>query len=102
MNDMVIGGLAWLAGLLLGVIFFVGLWWTVRKCVTSARPALWILGSLLLRMSITLTGFYFVADGQWQRLLLCFLGFIMARFAVTFLLPSPTQALSTPEANHAP
>lgn len=102
MNEMVIGVLAWLAGLLLGAIFFGGLWWTVRKCVTSERPALWILGSLLLRMSTALTGFYFVADGQWQRLLLCLLGFIMARFAVTFLLPSPTPAIPTPEANHAP
>ena len=29
--------------------------------VSSQRPALWFLGSLLLRMSIALAGFYFVS-----------------------------------------
>ena len=46
---------------LLGAIFFGGLWWTVRKGVASRRPALWFLGSLLLRTSIALAGFYVVA-----------------------------------------
>jgi len=85
MNELLIGVLAWLAGLLLGGIFFGGLWWTVRKSVSSQRPALWLLPSLLLRMSITLAGFYFVSDGHWQRWLLCLLGFIMARLIVTRL-----------------
>ena len=53
--------LAWLAGRLLGAIFFGGLWWTVRKGVSSNAPALWFFGSLLLRMSIVLAGFYFVS-----------------------------------------
>ena len=48
------------AGLLLGAIFFGGLWWTVSKGVSSERPALWFFGSMLLRMSIALAGFYFV------------------------------------------
>ena len=33
--------LAWVAGVVLGAIFFGGLWWTVRKGVSSKRPALW-------------------------------------------------------------
>ena len=47
------------AGLLLGALFFGGLWWTVIKGVRSQRPALWFFGSLILRLSITLEGFYF-------------------------------------------
>lgn len=39
-------------GVLLGGMFYGGLWWTVRKGVSSQRPALWFFGSLLLRMSI--------------------------------------------------
>jgi F1F0 ATPase subunit 2 len=77
--------LAWIAGGLLGAIFFGGLWWTVRKGVLSGQPALWFLGSLLLRTGITLAGFYFVADRHWERLLVCLLGFVMARLAVTWL-----------------
>ena len=37
------------AGSMLGVLFFGGLWWTVQKGVTSDLPAFWFLGSLLLR-----------------------------------------------------
>jgi F1F0 ATPase subunit 2 len=75
--------LACLAGVVLGAIFFGGLWVTIRRGVSSERPALWFFLSLLLRMSITLAGFYFVSEGHWKRLLLCLLGFVAARFAVT-------------------
>ena len=88
MNEMLTWLLTWLAGSALGAFFFGGLWWTVRKSLSSQRPALWLLTSLLLRMVITLTGFYFVSGGQWQRLLLCLLGFMMARLAVTWLIRS--------------
>jgi F1F0 ATPase subunit 2 len=92
------------AGALLGVIFFGGLWWTVRKGVLSTRPAFWFLGSLLLRFSIALAGFYLVADGQWQRLLACFLGFVMARYMVTRLSGPPVECQHSPakEAGNAP
>ena len=89
-------GLAFLAGILLGAIFFGGLWWTIRKGLSSGQPARWFLGSLLLRMTITLAGFYFVAGGHWQRMMLCLLGFVIARFVV-IRLTSP----AIKEANHA-
>ena len=60
MNEFLALAPALAAGVLLGAFFFGGLWWTVRKGVSSERPALWFFGSLLLRMSITLAGFYFV------------------------------------------
>lgn len=85
MNEFLILALALMAGLLIGAIFFGGLWWTVQKGVLSPRPALWFFGSLLLRMSLVLAGFYFVSDGHWQRLLPCLLGFVVARFIVTQL-----------------
>jgi F1F0 ATPase subunit 2 len=85
MNETLTLALAWLAGLLLGAIFFGGLWWTVRKGVLSPHPALWFFGSLLVRMSIALAGFYFVGRGHWERLLACLLGFVLARLAVTWL-----------------
>ena len=40
MNEWLTLALAWMAGLLLGAIFFGGLWWTVRLGVASRRPAL--------------------------------------------------------------
>jgi F1F0 ATPase subunit 2 len=78
------------AGLLLGAFFFVGLWWTVIKGVSSPRPALWFLGSMLLRMSVTLAGFYFVGRESWERWLLCLLGFVVARVVVQLTRPPET------------
>ena len=96
--------LAWVAGAVLGSIFFGGLWWTVRKGVSSNQPALWLFGSLLLRMSIALAGFYFVSGGHWKRLLVCMLGFLMARQVVTWLIRSSGENQTRPaqEASHAP
>ena len=104
MNETLTWALAGLAGGLLGAIFFGGLWWTVRQGVSSSRPALWFLGSGLLRMSIVLAGFYFVSGGQWKRLVACLVGFIIARVVVTWLArPSgEPQNLSSQEARHAP
>ncbi len=86
--------LSCVAGGLLGAIFFGGLWWTVRKGVSSKQPALWFFGSLPLRMSIALVGFYFVSNGHWERLLACLLGFVIAHIAVAWL-PSP-EAIDAP------
>ena len=102
MNESLTLALAWVAGTGLGSIFFGGLWWTVRRCVVSRRPTLWLLGSLLLRMSIALAGFYFVGHRNWERLVACLIGFVMARLAVTWLTRSPGETRAAQEASHAP
>ena len=90
------------AGAGLGIMFFGGLWWTIRKGVSFHRPELWFLFSMLLRTSIVLAGFYFVAAGHWQRLLLCLSGFIVARLIVMrFTQPAHERAGSPQEVNHA-
>ena len=104
MNNFVILAFALVAGLMLGAIFFGGLWWTVRKGVSSKHPALWFLGSMVVRMSIVLAGFYFVGRGDWQRLTACLVGFIIARFIVLRLTRTPIEHSdsTTKEASHAP
>ncbi|MFH2052000.1 MAG: ATP synthase subunit I [bacterium] len=79
--------LAWAlgTGVVLGAAFFGGLWWTVRMGTSCRRPALLFLSSFFLRMSLALAGFYFVADGRWDRLLTCLFGFVIARLVVTEL-----------------
>lgn len=104
MNEVLLLALSLSAGMLLGTIFFGGLWWTVRKGVSSEQPAFWFFGSLLMRMSIVLAGFYFVAGGHWERLLLCLAGFVIARMVVTRLTRSAADNQSVPvqEARYAP
>ena len=72
-----------LAGTMFGTLFFLGLWWTVRKGLASNRPALWFLGSTLLRTGFVMVGFFFISAGDWRRLLICLLGFFIARIFVT-------------------
>lgn len=103
MNDSLSLAPSLAAGLLLGAFFFGGLWWTVRKGVSSTRPAYWVFGSLLLRTGITLAGFYWVSDGHWKRLLGCLVGFILARLVITRLTRlSKKPARTAQEAVHAP
>lgn len=104
MSEALMLGLAGVAGLIMGAIFFGGLWWTVRKGVSSKRPALWFVGSFLLRTGVVVAGFYVVSGGHWQRLLACLFGFAAARFIVTWLTPPPITApnAQTAEARHAP
>lgn len=104
MNNFLILALALMAGLGLGTIFFGGLWWTVRKGIYSQSPALWFLGSMVLRMSIVLVGLYFIGRGDWPRLVACLLGFVVARFIVTRLTRTriETPASIAKEARRAP
>ncbi len=103
MNNELYLVMACVAGMLLGGLFFGGLWWTVGKCLTSPHPAQWMLASGLIRMSVTLAGFYFVSGGQWQRLMACLVGFIIARLIVTWLIRSSIaeSGYETQEPNHA-
>jgi len=101
MNEALSLASALLAGILLGALFFGGLWWTVRQGITSGQPALLFLGSMLLRTCIVLSGFYFVSGDNWQRLLACLLGFVAARLIVTRLTRLVQQPLAQ-KAGHAP
>ena len=104
MSDLLTLTMAFGAGLVLGAFFFGGLWWTVRRGVSSKRPATMFLCSQLLRTGIAVTGFYIVSRGNWKRLLLCLIGFVVARVLVTWLTRPSTANQIHParEVNHAP
>ncbi|MCC7242637.1 MAG: ATP synthase subunit I [Acidobacteria bacterium] len=101
---MLILWLSWAAGVGIGLMFFGGLWWTVRRGLTSGRPALVFGVSMLVRTSLALASLYLVSAGQWERLLACLVGFVTARLIVTRVtrgagtLPPRTAE----EARHAP
>jgi F1F0 ATPase subunit 2 len=103
MNETVGLLLVLVTGLVLGAMYFGGLWWTVKKGVSSRHPALLFLGSLLLRTTIALAGFTFIARGHWERLLMCILGFFIARFILTRFAGPPIEhyTSSAKETGHA-
>lgn len=104
MPDAIMLLLAGGVGMLLGGLFFGGLWWTVQRGLASRRPALWFVGSFLLRTSVVLAGMYVVSGGRWEALLACLVGFVVARVIVTRLAGSPAEYRGTQagEADHAP
>jgi len=92
---------AFIGGLLLGSLFFGGLWWTVRKGLASPRPAVWFVGSYIVRSSVVLLGFYVLAGGRWSRLTAVLVGFILARLVATGCGRSRETGTVPPETGHA-
>lgn len=90
-----------LIGVLLGAVFFGGLWWTVQRAMSSERVALWIFGSLFLRTVIVLAGFYLACGDDWQRWLAAVLGFGLARAGVTRVTRITRPNTETAEGHHA-
>lgn len=77
-----------IGGVLLGSMFFGGLLVTIVYGFKSPRPELWFLISLIVRMSLAISGFVLISDGRWEKLLACLLGFLLARTIVFYQFPS--------------
>ncbi len=94
--------LALLGGLMLGAIFFGGLWWTVRKGVSASQPALLVLHQLDAANDYCPGGFLFCRTRHWKRLLVCLVGFVAARLMVTrFTRPVKEPGHLTQAGSHA-
>jgi len=74
--------IALISGLILGILFFGGLWFTVKKTLGAKYAGLWFAGSSILRTAMVLTGFYFIAQSGLTTLLMSVAGFVAARFLV--------------------
>jgi len=70
------------AGLLVGYLYFCGLWFTLQQMSKVRQPHLLILVSFISRISIMLLVLYLVADGHWTRLGLYLLGFFIMRISL--------------------
>lgn len=88
MSDIIYMILVFIVGIALGIFFFGGLWFTVKKAVTAKIPAIWFFGSFILRVSIVMLGFYYISPGGLQPLIVSLIGFIVARFVVSYLTKS--------------
>ncbi|MGK7874102.1 MAG: ATP synthase subunit I [Xenococcaceae cyanobacterium] len=76
--------IAFVIGLGLGLFYFGGLWLTVRRLPTTKSPLRLMLTSFLLRLGISLVGFYLIIRGKLgvqglAPLLVCVLGFLLIR-----------------------
>jgi F1F0 ATPase subunit 2 len=103
MTDVAPVLLAFALGMILGTVFFGGLWWTVARGTGSRHAAAWFLLSLLLRTAAAMLGFYLIGHGSWEKLAACVVGFALARLLVIRLTADaalPPQ--SAGRSSHAP
>ena len=83
MNEIINIVPAFFAGIILGILFFGGLWLTIQKGMRTKYPSLVFMASFVLRISVTLAGFYFVCSNSWEKMITCLAGFIIARMIIT-------------------
>lgn len=76
-----VGIILW--GIVLGLVYFGGLWITLRRLPRVKRQALWMLSSFILRNILVAAGFYAIIKLGWQPVLLCLAGVLGVRFAMT-------------------
>jgi F1F0 ATPase subunit 2 len=67
------------AGLIVGGLYFFGLWWTVSRLPSLTAPGFWTVASFILRSAVVLSVFYLLSQGAWENLLMCLTGFTLMR-----------------------
>lgn len=82
MNEILSYVLSLAIGIILGMIFFIGLWWTIKKLVSSKHPLVLFFTSIFLRIGLVLVSFYYLGHDDWIKLISCLVGFIIGRFIV--------------------
>jgi len=75
-----------LFGLVLGLLFYGGLWLTVRALPRSGHPVVLALASFWGRTGLVLAGFVATAH-RWQNAALCLVGFVIARVLLARSIP---------------
>lgn len=78
-SDIVPVVISVIAGGIAGIVFFGGLWVTVKRAVTMRQPALLMIASLIVRAAIVMAIFYVVSTGEFVRLAACMAGFLLVR-----------------------
>lgn len=86
-HEVATGIWTFLAGWLTGVLFFGGLWLTLKNGLHAAYAALIFFVSFILRTAVAITVFYCVMKLGWPYLVASLAGFMIARFMLALLFP---------------
>lgn len=77
------GIFCFIAGVLVGIVYFGGLWWTVKHLQGTESMTRLLVASWLVRNAFFLGVFFWIMQGNWQRLLAAFAGMVSVRIAMT-------------------
>lgn len=81
-----------LAGMALGVMFFGGLWLTVRALPTTKYPTALAVASFWGRTALIVGAFVYFFSRDWQSVVVGLIGFIAARLLLARRVPHRTGA----------
>ena len=77
-----------LVGIALGLFFYGGLWFTVRRLMTTEHPVLLALGSFWIRVLAVLAAFVLLTRTGFECVAIAMAGFIFGRLAVSRFVPA--------------
>lgn len=78
---MIIG---FFGGIILGIIFFGGLYWSVNQLAKVRYPAVLMIASAFVRMGILLFGIFLLADNNIKNMLSIVVGIILVKVVMIF------------------
>jgi F1F0 ATPase subunit 2 len=96
MTGPLVLGLAFAAGVGLGVFYFGTLWLVVRRLDRLASPAAWLGLTGIVRLAVTLVAFALLVGPRWDRPVVALAGFLAVRVVLTRWLGRPASAARGP------
>lgn len=85
--------LALASGAVLGLLYFGGLWLTLKKIAKHQLSYWLVLASFLLRLALVLLVFYALLINHWAYMAIALVSFLMMRQMLLARLGKPEKAL---------
>ncbi|MCA8999533.1 MAG: ATP synthase subunit I [Planctomycetaceae bacterium] len=77
-------------GAVLGLMYFGGLWWTVKRLPHRQHPYVLLVASFMIRITMLLLAFWLMVQISWQALAMAMIGFLSARQVLLFRMRRQT------------
>lgn len=87
--------IAFLIGIVLGVLYFGGLYLSVERLNRVKHPSILMVLSFILRMGLLVVVFFYISKGGYKDILFALGGLILVRFIMIFRvkkeIPNPKK-----------
>ena len=81
------------SGIILSLIYFGGLWFTIKRMVQQNWPAWTVFASFVARISLVLLVFYALVIQHWLYLIIALSAFVIVRQILIKRIGKPGEAL---------
>lgn len=78
--------IAFFIGIILGSLYFGGLYLTVQRIYKSKHPSLLMSLSLFLRLGGLVVAFFYISKSGYVDILIALVGIILARFIMIYII----------------